>query len=70
MTLMQQLKWGNMFAETLRNGDEYITEYAAISKREDFGECFRFYQLRQATLVKEQPERYTFINEVYKEVSK
>jgi hypothetical protein len=66
----QRLEWSNLFMRSIRDGKGCITEYADTGLREDVAECFMFYHLNPAALYADYPERYTFIDKLYKEVSK
>ena len=68
MTASQRQAWGDLFIRNMMHGGKWITDYAKLSLREDFGECFRFYRLNPSTLREKQNERYTFIDSIYKEL--
>ncbi len=69
MSSVQRWEWGKLYNQTLRDGSDFITEYAAQSMREDFGECFMKYIRDPAKLRKHDMVRYTFIDKVYKEIN-
>ncbi len=66
---VQRFEWGNFFNRTLRDGEEYVSPYAATSLREDFAESFMVYRLDPSELYKEFRSRYDFIDRLYKEIS-
>ena len=69
MSLQQQLAWGMLYLDTLRSGEDFVTDYAALSKREDHAESFRIYQTNLSKLYAKHRERYDIIDELYKEIS-
>lgn len=67
---MERLTWGSIHNRGIFTGEKRISDIAEDGFREDVAECFMFYHLDPATLYAEYPERYTFIDKLYKEVSK
>lgn len=69
MSASQRFAWGVLYNNTLSEGGKFITEYAARSRGEDFGECFHTYIHNPRKLWDYDQERYTFIDTIYKEVN-
>ena len=66
----QRLEWGEMYIRILTTvGGKWISGDARKSKREDFAESFRLYRLTPSRLQEIDPERYTFLDEIHKEIA-
>lgn len=66
----QRWEWGRIYNATLSRSGRFISAYASESLREDFSESFRFFIRKSSMLYKQDPERYAFINKVYKELQR
>ncbi len=70
MTPGQRFTWGEFYLKARREGriSAFITERAADSRGEDFGECFMMYVHKPQWLLWKDEQRYNFIDNIYKEI--
>jgi len=69
-TGMERMTWGGMYNKGIFAQEKRVSEIAEDSFREDMAECFMFYHQEPGKLYDKYSERYTFIDKLYKEVSK